>query len=112
MLKAKAQKPKVKRNDEVLVAAGRNRGTKAKVLKVFPATGTAIVERVNMIKRHTRANPSRQIQGGILEKEAPIRLANLRVICPECGKPTRVGRKRLEDGSGVRTCKRCGATFS
>ena len=65
-----------------------------------------------MIKRHTRPNPSKQIQGGILEREAPIPLTKLKVVCGECGKPTRLGRKRLEDGSGVRVCKQCGATFN
>ena len=105
-------KVKIKKNDEVLVTQGRDRGVKGRVLRVFPAEETAIVERVNMIKRHTRPNPSKQIQGGILEREAPIRLAKLKVVCPECGKPTRVGSKRLDDGSGLRVCKRCGAAFN
>ena len=105
-------KVKVRKNDEVLVITGRDRGVKGKVLRVFPADGTVIVERVNMIKRHTRPNPSKQIQGGILEREAPISVAKLQVVCPECGKPTRLGRRRLEDGSGVRVCKKCEATFS
>jgi len=105
-------KVKVKRNDQVLVVAGRNRGATGKVLKVFPAAGTAIVERINLVKRHTRPNPQRQIQGGILEREAPIRLSNLRVICPECGKAARLGRTHLEDGRPARTCKQCGATIS
>jgi large subunit ribosomal protein L24 len=105
-------KLKIKRNDEVVVVQGRDRGARGKVLRVFPASGTAIVERINMIKRHTRPNPSQQVQGGIVEREAPLRLANLRLICPECGKPTRVARKRLEDGNGSRVCKVCGATFN
>ncbi|MDX1501418.1 MAG: 50S ribosomal protein L24 [Thermoanaerobaculia bacterium] len=106
------QKLKIRRNDEVLVTHGRDRGARGKVLKVFPADGTVIVERVNMVKRHTRPNPNKQVQGGIVEREAPIRAANLKVICPECGKPSRLGRKRLEDGGGARTCKTCGAVFS
>lgn len=106
------QKVKIKQNDEVLVIQGRDRGARGKVLRVLPAEGKAIVERINMIKRHTRPNPSRQVQGGILEREAPILLSKLKVICPECGEPTRVGRKRLEDGSGARRCAKCGATFS
>ncbi len=105
-------KAKIKKNDEVLVIAGKDRGVRGKVLRMLPAGGGAIVERVNMIKRHTRPNPSAQVQGGILEREAPIQLSNLQVVCPECGKPTRLGRKRLEDGSGVRVCKSCGATFN
>ena len=106
------QKVKIKKNDEVLVILGKDRGVKGKVLRIFPSKGTAIVERVNMIKKHTRANPQKQIQGGILEREGPIRLSKLQVVCPECGKATRVGRKRLENGSGARVCRRCGATFN
>ena len=105
-------KAKIKKNDEVIVTQGRDTGAKGRVLRVYPSQGKAIVERINMIRRHTRPNPNKQIQGGIVEREAPIQIANLRLICPECGKPTRVGRTRLEDGSGVRVCKACGATFN
>jgi len=106
------QKVKIKKKDEVIVIRGRDRGYKGRVLRVQPNAGTAIVERANMIKRHTKPNPNKQIQGGIVEREAPIRISNLKLICPECGKPTRVGRQRLDDGSGVRVCKACGATFN
>jgi large subunit ribosomal protein L24 len=102
----------VKKNDQVLVTSGKNRGARGRVLRVLATDGKAIVERVNMIKRHTRPNPNKGIQGGILEREAPIQVSNLKVICPECGKPTRLGRKRLEDGRGVRVCKQCDANFS
>jgi len=105
-------KVNVKKNDQVLVATGKDRGAKGRVLRVLASDGKAVVERVNMIKKHTRPNPNRGIQGGILEREAPIQISNLKVICPECGKPSRLGRKRLEDGRGVRVCKSCGATFS
>lgn len=105
------RKLKIKKNDQVQVIAGKDRKVQGKVLRVFPATGTAIVERVNMMKKHTRPNPQRQVQGGILEREAPIRVSNLMVICPECQRPGRMGRKRLEDGTGARVCKKCGATF-
>jgi len=105
-------KLKIKKNDEVVVVQGRDRGAKGKVLRVFPTTETAIVERINLIKRHTRPNPQKQVQGGILEREAPIRLSKLQLVCPECGRPTRVGRKRLENGHGVRVCKQCDATFN
>ncbi len=107
-----AIKVHVKKNDRVKVTAGRDRGVEGKVLRVLPAQRRAVVERVNMMKKHTRANPTRNVQGGILDREAPIHLANLRVICPECGKPARLGRRRLEDGTGVRVCKLCGATFN
>jgi large subunit ribosomal protein L24 len=102
----------VKKNDQVLVTTGKNRGARGRVLRVLANDGKAVVERVNMIKRHTRPNPNKGIQGGILEREAPIQVSNLKVICPECGKPTRLGRKRLEDGRGVRVCKQCDANFS
>jgi len=105
-------KLKVKKNDQVLVTTGKDRGAKGRVLRVLASEGKAVVERVNMIKRHTRPNPNKGIQGGILEREAPIQVSNLKVICPECGKPSRMGRKRLDDGRGVRVCKSCDATFS
>jgi large subunit ribosomal protein L24 len=102
----------VKKNDEVLVLTGKNRGARGRILRLLPGNDRAVVEQVNMIKRHTRPNPQAGIQGGILEREGSVHLSNLKVICPECKKPARVGRKRLEDGRGVRVCKNCGATFS
>ncbi len=93
------KKSKIKKNDEVLVIRGKDKGARGKVLRVLPVSETAIVERVNMMKRHTRPNPQKNVQGGVLEKEAPIRLSNLKVICPETGKPTRIGRTRLAEGS-------------
>jgi large subunit ribosomal protein L24 len=104
-------KVNVKKNDQVLVTTGKDRGASGRVLRVLASEGKAIVERVNMIKRHTRPNPNKGVQGGILEREAPIQISNLKVICPECGKPSRMGRQRLDDGRGVRVCKNCGATF-
>ncbi|MEA2599848.1 MAG: large subunit ribosomal protein [Acidobacteriota bacterium] len=108
-------KVNIKKNDQVLVTTGKDRGARGRVLRVLASDGKAIVERVNMIKRHTKPNPNKGIQGGILEREAPIQISNLMVICPECGKPSRLGRTRLDDGEGkgkgVRVCKACGATF-
>ncbi len=106
------EKLKIRKNDQVLVTAGKNRGARGRVLRVLSGSGRAIVEHVNMIKRHTKPNPQKGIQGGILEREAPVQVSNLKLICPECGEPSRVGRKRLEDGRGVRVCKHCGATFN
>jgi large subunit ribosomal protein L24 len=105
-------KPKIKKNDQVLVISGKDRGAKGRVLRVLPAKEMAVVERVNLVKRHTKANPQRGIQGGILEKEAPIRLSNLMVIDPQSGRATRVGRKRHEDGTGSRVAKKSGAVLS
>jgi large subunit ribosomal protein L24 len=112
MVETARVKLNVKKNDQVLVMTGKDRGARGRVLRVLASEGKAIVERVNMIKRHTRPNPNKGVQGGILEREAPIQVSNLKVICPECGKPARLGRKRLEDGRGVRVCKNCGATVS
>jgi large subunit ribosomal protein L24 len=101
----------IKKGDEVLVIRGRDRGSRGRVLRVLPAAGKAVVEGINMIKKHTRANPSRNVKGGILEKEAPIALASLMLLDPGSGKPTRVGRKRLPDGSVVRIAKVSGGTI-
>lgn len=103
---------KIKKNDQVKVLVGRDANLEAKVLRVFPAKGTAIVERVNLIKKHTRPNPQKQVQGGVLERETPIALTKLMVVCPECRKPSRLGSKRLEDGRAVRVCKKCDATLN
>jgi large subunit ribosomal protein L24 len=96
----------IRKGDTVKVLAGKDRGKQAKVLRVILSKGTAIVERVNLLKKHTRANPQRNIQGGILEREAPIRLSNLQVVCPSCSEPTRTGSHRTKEGS-KRYCKKC-----
>jgi large subunit ribosomal protein L24 len=97
----------VKRNDTVLVLAGKSKGRTGRVLRVFPAEGRAIVEGVNFIRKHTKANPQKNIKGGVLERESPVDLSNLMPVCGECGKPTRVGHKILDDGKKVRVCRRC-----
>lgn len=104
-------KVRIKKNDQVLVIGGKDRKTIGKVLRVLPAEGRALVERVNMIKRHTRANPNKQVQGGIVEREAPIHLSNLKVICPNCSAASRLGRRTREDGKNVRYCKKCNANL-
>lgn len=97
----------VRRGDTVLVITGKDRGKKGKVLRAIPDRWRVIVEGVNLVKRHQR--PTRQVmQGGIIEKEAPIHVSNVMLVCPRCGSPTRVGRRRLEDGRRVRVCKKCG----
>ena len=102
-------KIKLKKQDEVLVIAGKDRGGRGRILRILAKKNAAIVEGINMIKRHTRPNPQKQVQGGVVEKEAPITLSNLMLICPESGEATRIGRKRLEDGSGARVAKRSDA---
>ena len=98
---------KIRKNDKVRVIAGNDRGKEGKVLKVFPASGKIIVEKVNLIKRHTRPT-QRTPQGGIVEKEGPIDISNVMLICPKTGVPTRVGSEVLSDGSRVRVSKKSG----
>ncbi|PIE53539.1 50S ribosomal protein L24 [Candidatus Fermentibacteria bacterium] len=97
----------VKKGDKVKVLSGNERGKSGKILKVFPGTQRAIVEGLNMIKRHTRPSQKNQ-QGGIVEREAPIHVSNLRLICPGCGKAVAVSRKRDAEGRVSRVCKSCG----
>ena len=99
-------KTHLKVNDQVEVIAGKDKGRVGKVIKVNATDGKAIVEKINMIKRHTKPSQANQ-QGGIIEKEAPLDASNLMVICPKCSKTSRVGKKILEDGSKVRICKKC-----
>ncbi|OGF61667.1 MAG: 50S ribosomal protein L24 [Candidatus Fischerbacteria bacterium RBG_13_37_8] len=98
----------VKKNDQVKILSGKDGGKTGKVLKVFPEKERLIVERINLVKRHTKANPRKQIKAGVLEKEAPIHASNVKIICPECKEPVRIGKKFLEDGSKVRICRKCG----
>ncbi len=98
---------KIKKNDPVLVIAGDDKGKRGKVLKTFPEKGRAIVEGVNFIKRHTRARKQGD-KSGILEKEAPISVTNLMVVCSKCDKGVRVGARIMPDGRRVRVCKSCG----
>ena len=98
---------KIKKDDTVFIMNGKDRGKTGKVLRVDQAEQRIIVEKINFIKRHTRPNPQKNIQGGIVEKEAPVPASNVKVVCPDCGEPTRVGYKILEDGQKVRACKKC-----
>lgn len=100
----------LKKDDQVEVIAGKDKGRVGKVLKVVPEDDQAIVERINMIKRHTKPTEMNQ-QGQIVEKEAPIHVSNLQLICPECTKTGRVGKKILDDGTKVRFCKSCGESI-
>ena len=97
----------VRRNDTVIVIAGKNRGKRGRVLKLLPERNRVIVEGVNFIKRHTRPNPSRNIKGGVVEREASLHASNLQLVCPECGAQTRIGRRLLGDGRKVRICRKC-----
>ena len=85
----------VKKDDKVLVIAGKDRGKSGRVLRVIPDKGRALVEGVAFVKRHTRPNPSKNIKGGVVERESSVHLSNLKVICGECGESTRVGHTEL-----------------
>ncbi len=97
----------VRKNDLVVVIAGKDRGKRGRVLKVLPERNRVIVEGVNLIKRHTKPNPARNIKGGIVEREASLHASNVQILCPECGARTRVGRRVLGDGRKVRVCRKC-----
>ena len=97
----------VRKNDNVIVITGRDRGKRGRVLRVLPDQTRVIVEGVNFIKRHTKANPQKNVKGGIIEREASVHASNVQIVCPECGKPTRAGHRRLDDGTRVRVCRKC-----
>lgn len=98
---------KIKLNDQVEILVGKDKGMVGKVIKAFRDTDQVIVEKVNMIKRHTKPNMVNQ-QGGIIEKESSIDVSNVMLLCPKCSKATRVGFKILDDGAKIRVCKKCG----
>ena len=91
----------------MLVITGKDRGKRGRVLKLLPDKNRLIVEGVNLIKRHTRPNPAKNIKGGIVEREASLHASNVQLVCPECGAQTRVGRRILGDGRKVRVCRKC-----
>jgi large subunit ribosomal protein L24 len=120
MAVAKKQAPpparvELKKEDTVKVIAGRDKGKSGRVLRVDREQGRVLVEHVAMIKRHTRPNPSRQIKGGIAERESPISVSNVMIVCPGCNKPTRIGHHVDQVAGGrtrrTRVCRKCGSTL-
>lgn len=97
---------KIKKNDNILVIKGKDRNKTGKVIGILPEKGKVMVGGVNIIKRHRRPRKAGE-KGQILSVEAPLRVENIMVICPKCGKPSRVGYKKLENGEKVRVCKKC-----
>jgi large subunit ribosomal protein L24 len=97
----------IRKNDNVVVTTGKDRGKRGRVVRVVPEKNRVIVEGVNVIKRHTKANPQKNIKGGVVEREAPLHASNVQLVCPECGKPTRIGKQILGDGRKVRVCRKC-----
>jgi large subunit ribosomal protein L24 len=105
-----AAKYKVRKDDVVMVVTGRDRGKTGKVLRVLPDAGRVVVERLNVVKRHSKprgpASP-----GGIVEKEAPIQVSNVMIMCDRCNGPVRVGVKMVADDTKTRICRRCGESL-
>ncbi len=97
----------VRKNDNVVVISGKDRGKRGRVLQLVPAKNRLIVEGVNIVKRHTRPNPRQNVKGGVVEREAPLHASNVQLVCPECGAPTRIGKRLLGDGRKVRICRKC-----
>lgn len=97
---------KIKRDDTVMVMTGRNRGKTGKVMRVIPEANRVVVEGVNIVKRHTKARPG-VLQAGIIEKEAPIDISNVMVVCPKCDRPTRVGHHFIEEAGRLRKVRHC-----
>ena len=97
----------VRKGDEVEVIAGKDRGKRGRVTEVHPAEGRVLVEGLNIVKRARKANPGKREQGGLIEMPAPLHVSKVMVICPRCGKPTRVGH-RVDADTKERVCKRCG----
>jgi len=97
---------KIRKNDTVVIIAGKDKGKKGKVRRALPKEDRVLVEGLNMIKRHSRARRAAR-QAGIIELEAPIHVSNVMLLCNKCAKPTRVGFKILDDGKKVRICRSC-----
>ena len=104
----------LRKNDRVAVIAGKDKGKIGRVLEVLPRKNRVLVEGVNVVKRHLKPNVRRGVRGGILERESPIHVSNVMVICPHCGVATRVGHRMITVGDrdkSFRACKKCGATI-
>ena len=100
-------KYKIKKNDTVMVITGRDRGKTGKVMRVLPERGRVVIERLNIVKRHSKSRGA-QSPGGIVEKEASINISNVMIFCDRCNAPVRVGVKSGDDGAKSRNCRRCG----
>jgi len=98
---------KIRKGDTVLIISGKDRGRKGKALEAFPKEGKVLVEGINLMKKHQRPRRARE-KGQVIQLPKPIDVSNAKLICPKCGKPTRVGYKLLEDRKKYRICKKCG----
>lgn len=105
------QKVRLKKGDMVVVTAGKDKGKKGKVLEVLPDEGRLIVDGVNIVKRHQKPRPPKVMQGGIIEKPAPVAVSNVLIHCPKCERPVRIAKKVLGGDRRIRVCARCGESF-
>ena len=101
-----ANRLSVKKNDTVIVLAGKDKGNQGKILRVFPKTNRVLVEGINRVKRHLRPTQNNP-HGGIQEKDLPLHRSNVMIVCPNCNQPARISKTFLEDGKKVRSCKKC-----
>jgi large subunit ribosomal protein L24 len=97
----------IRKNDNVVVTTGKDRGKRGRVVRLDPDKNRVLVEGVNFVKRHTKPNPQKNVKGGVMEREAPLHASNVQILCPECDKPTRIGKRILDDGRKVRVCRKC-----
>jgi large subunit ribosomal protein L24 len=97
----------IKKDDTVMVVAGKEKGKSGKVIRIIRKKDAIVIDRLNFVKRHLKAGASHG-KGGIMEKEAPIHISNIQLLCKKCNLPTRIGKKALEDGRRMRVCRKCG----
>jgi large subunit ribosomal protein L24 len=106
-----AGKIDIKKNDRVMVIAGKDKGKSGRVIRVLPGKNQLMVEKINFIKRHTK--PTQKLKhGGVIEKESPINASNVKLLCPKCDKATRIAHRILQDGKNLRYCKSCGEALN
>ena len=109
--RAERHRIQIRKGDNVRVISGPDAGKSGRVLSIDAKKNRLVVEHVAIMKRHTRPNPNKNIKGGIVEKEGPVNVSNVMIVCPSCGKHTRMGHNILPDGTKVRACRRCGTTL-
>ena len=106
-MQARTTRSRIRKNDMVMIVTGRDRGKTGKVMRVVPEAGRILVERLNVVKRHSRPRGAAS-PGGIVEKEAPLAISNVMLLCDRCNAPVRIGIKAAADGTSIRICRRCG----
>lgn len=109
-MKMIASKMHVKKNDLVMVVNGKEKGKSGRILRVLPEKERVIIEKINFVKRHARPH-GKQRQGGILEKEAPLHISNVMLLCEKCNKAVRIGHRMVEGSKKARYCRKCGEIF-